>query len=695
MTANAFQAHTATKVKKVITQGKLHRLAHIVERFGMSTSILPRCRRWALLAAASTLSLACLAAPAVPVADEAVVDAQADSEPMAMKGQAGTMSLDAAAATTDLSINTPTGWWFYTGINAAQVGSYLSANGARLTDIEVQSVSAGVPTFTVRMVRNSGAYAATGGWWWYYGLTFADITTKLNANSARLIDLEPYDIGGGQIRYAAVMVSNTGTAQRAWWWYSGVTSAEIAAVLPGRRLIDLDSYGSGTGKRYSAIMIANTGGDAEAWEWWLNQTPASIGAKVSAFSGRIVKLDRQADGTYNFIQVRNTGSESTAWWYWFAFTSPTALLDYANQLAVRPVDVVTYLNGAGQRRWDAVFIDNANASTRRMRGEFAKTFLDASGNPTRGIFAAYLKQVDGSVKVDLNTTRRSETASSFKSLHLLHSMRRVAAGTDTLGSTFTYYEYDPVSGKDACPNPSLETAANQRTNYNFETGLDQMMSISDNRTTRGAVLRYGGFAPLNTTASAAGLTGTTLRHNIGCAYRNLSTGKYEPATRRNDTTAADLARIYEGVWNSTLLSDANSARTEFLESANPGNGVGAALQTIINQEATKLGKSAAVAASFGSLVRTWGKGGSYGTCLPDVNGNCGQKVIVRSGTGLIRLPIKVSGVTQYRTYSFARFISDTPVSDWSAPIVTTYVNAYATAANELYRDEVRAALMTW
>jgi beta-lactamase class A len=243
------------------------------------------------------------------------------------------------------------------------------------------------------------------------------------------------------------------------------------------------------------------------------------------------------------------------------------------------------------------------------------------------------------VKVNLNSARRSETASSFKSLHLLHSMRRVAAGLDTLGSSFVYYEYDPVKGKDACPDPSLETAANDRFNYNFEGGLDQMMSISDNRTTRGVVLRYGGFAPLNATAGATGLTGTTLRHNIGCAYRNLSTGKYEPDTRRNDTTAADLARIYEGVWDSTLLSEVNSARTEFLESANPGNGVSSALQAIINDEAAKLGK-ASIAGSFGSLVRTWGKGGSYGTCLPDANGNCGQKVIIRSGTGLIRLPIK-------------------------------------------------------
>lgn len=651
-------------------------------------ALLGRC---VLAAASAVLSFGSFAQPlAIPVPDDAQPLLGA---PTALPDQPSTLALDTGASTTDLSTNVPTGWWFYTGVSAAQVTSYLTTNSARLTDIEVQSVSAGVPTFTVRMVRNSGAYAVPG-WWWYYGLTAAQVSSYLNANTARIIDLEPYDIGGGNIRFAVVMVSNTGAAARSWWWYYGMTSAQIASLLPGRRLIDLDSYGTGAAKRYTAVMIANSGGDAEAWEWWLNQTPATISAKVSAFSGRVVKLDRQADGTYNFIQVKNTGTEATAWWYWFGFTSPTALLNYANQLSVRPVDIVTYLNGAGQRRWDAAFIDNANASTRRMRNVFGQTFLDGNGNPTRGIFEAYLKQVGGSVKVDLNSRRRAETASALKSLHLLHSMRRIEAGTDTLGSAFTYYEYDAVKGKDACPDPALEVLANRRTNYNFETGLDEMMRISDNRTTRGTVIRYGGFAPFNTTAANTSLTGTTLRHNIGCAYRNLSTGKYEPATRRNDTTAADLARIYEGVWNSTLLTNANSARSEFLESANPGSGVGAALQTIINQEANKLGKGA-VAAQFGSLVRTWGKGGSYGTCLPDANGNCGQKVIVRSGTGLIRLPIKVSGVVQYRTYSFARLISDSPVPNWGDATDTLYTNAYGTAANELYRDEIRAALLSW
>lgn len=617
------------------------------------------------------------------------------------------MALDTTSLTTDHSIDTPTGWWAYTGVTAAQVGSYLDDHGARIASLEVNSVSNGAPVFSVRLVKNSGAYAVSG-WWWYYGLTFAEIQTKLNAHTARLIDLQPYDIGGGQIRFAAVMVSNTGSAARNWGYMAGATSTQIGNYLAssGQRLVDLDTYMENGVKKYTMISVANTGADAKAWQWWLNQTPADVAAKVSAFSGRIVKLDRQADGTYNFIQVKNTGADNAAWWYQYGFASMGALVDYANQVSARPVDIVSYLNGNGVRRYDAAFIDNANASTARMRHEFGKTFLDGNGNPTRGIFSAYLKEVNGSVKVDLNSRRRAEVASSLKSLHLLHAYRRVAAGTDAIDTPFTYYDYRTgtlTERKNACPDPSLETQANLRTDYDFETGLDEMMRISDNRTTRGITLRTGGFPGLNNTAAAAGLTGTTVRHNIGCAYRNLSTGKFEPANRRNDTTAADLARIYEGVWNSTLLSNTNSARTEFLESVNTSTQAGGALQAIIDQEAAKLGKSSAVATAFGNAVQTWSKGGSYGTCLPDANGGCGQRVIVRSGTGLIRLPIKVSGTTQYRTYSFARFISDVPVSCFEdgntaaieCPIDTNYTSAYGAASNELYRDEVRAALATW
>lgn len=604
-------------------------------------------------------------------------------------------ALDPSARTTDHSVNVPTGWWIYNNVTTSQVSSFLSANNARLTQIEVDSYVSGVPRFTVRMIAKTGVYAVPG-WWWYHGLTFAQVGSYLSTNNARLIDLEPYDIGGGVIRYATVMVSNTGTTARGWSYLSGASSAQISTHLSssGHRLVDLDSYYIGAAKYFSIVAVANTGTDAKSWQWWINQTPTNLASKVSAFGGRIVKLDRQRDGTYNFIQVSNTGTNNSAWWYQYGFTSGTALLNYANQLAARPINITSYLNSIGQRRYDAVFIDNANASTRRMRSVFAPTFLDSSGNPTIGIFEAYIKQVGGSVKVDLNSRRRAETASSLKSLHLLHSMRRVAAGTDALWTSFRFYNYSGGAGSNSCPKPAEEIAANQNLTYNFEKGLDEMMRISDNRTTRGTVIRYGGFAPFNTTAAAMGLTGTTLRHNIGCAYYDGATGKYAPTSLRNDTTAADLARIYEGVWNFTLLSNANSARTEFLESANPAVGPGA-LQTIINQEATKLGKSSAIATQFGSLIRWWSKGGSYGTCLPDSAGACGQRVTIRSGTGLVRFPIKVSGVINYRTYAFGHLISDVKVPCWSCSAETTYLNAYSNAAKELHRDEINLALRTW
>lgn len=652
-----------------------------------------------------TLLLAALAAAAGLMA-QGTARAQAAVDGLEMDDQAMVQpeSLDVNATTDDHSTNVPTGWWTYTNVSADQVSTYLSQNNARLTEIEVYSVTSGVPRFSVRMVPNSGAYAVPG-WWWYYGLTYAQVTSYVNANSGRLIEIEPYDIGGGVIRYAVVMVSNTGSAARAWTYLMGVSSAQITDHInnTGHRMIDIDSYTEGGVKKYTAAFVANTGTDAKSWQWWINQTPASIASKVASFKGRIVKLERQSNGTYNFIQVANTGSDASAWWYQYGFASMADLNNYGLQVASRPIDITTYVSN-GIRRYDAVFIDNANASTRRMRDLLGKTFLDSSGNPTKGIFESYLKQVNSSVKVDLNGSRRAETASSLKSLHLLHSMKQVQLGLDTLPSAFTYYEYDMVAGKDACPDPSKEVAANKRTNYNFETGLDEMMRISDNRTTRGTVLRYGGtFTPFNSTATASGLTGTTLRHNIGCAYWNFTTGKYDPTNRRNDTTAADLAHIYEGVWNSTLLTNTNSARSEFLESANPSTGASAALQVIINDEATKQGKSA-IAAQFGSLIKSWGKGGSYGTCLPDANGACGQKVIIRSGTGIIELPVKGrTGAITYRDFVFGRLISDTPVPCWedyntpgtNCQADVDFTNAYSNGANELYRDEIREALKTW
>ena len=40
------------------------------------------------------------------------------------------------------------------------------------------------------MVKNTGA--AAKGWWYYYDVTSTTLAQKLNANNARLIDVESY-----------------------------------------------------------------------------------------------------------------------------------------------------------------------------------------------------------------------------------------------------------------------------------------------------------------------------------------------------------------------------------------------------------------------------------------------------------------------------------------------------------------------
>ena len=136
-------------------------------------------------------------------------------------GSSAHAALDTTARTDDHSINTPTDWWTYANQTPQQVSERLAEHGARLVGLEVTAVTnAGEPRFQVRMVANSGAYAVPG-WGWYYDQTPAQITALLNANSGRLIELARYNRGGGQIRYALVMVSNSGTMARGWSYLMG------------------------------------------------------------------------------------------------------------------------------------------------------------------------------------------------------------------------------------------------------------------------------------------------------------------------------------------------------------------------------------------------------------------------------------------------------------------------------------------
>src|SRR5262249_25902079 len=170
----------------------------------------------------------------------------------------------------DRQMAAPTSWWTYSGVTATQVGNLLSANKARLTDIGVDDPA--IPSFTVVMVKNSGSYAS--GWWWYYGQTAAQVGSLLSANNARLISAQAYNTTSG-IRFAVVMVPNTGANAKRWWWYYGASASFIASQLSvnGARLINLTPYPGGG---YLAIMVDNTGSNATSWWWYHNVSTSSI-----------------------------------------------------------------------------------------------------------------------------------------------------------------------------------------------------------------------------------------------------------------------------------------------------------------------------------------------------------------------------------------------------------------------------------
>jgi hypothetical protein len=590
-------------------------------------------------------------------------------------------SADPNALTTDKSVSVPTAWWTYRNVEPDFISDRLKAHGARITNIEPDN-STGT-RFSVVMVRNAGSYQVPG-WWWYYGLTYEQVKSKISGTGGRLIDIEPYVVDG-RVRYAIVLVSNTGAAARAWWWLTGVTTTAISDLLkagspsiedPAKRLIDIESYTVGGVKRYSAIMIANTGADAKAWQWWYGQTPASVAQKVSAFGGRIINLERQEDGTYNFIQVRNSGNDGHAWRYYYGLSASLTPLQVAMQYNMRLIDIESYVVN-GQTRYDVVMIDNVDRETRRLTELMAGAFTGSNGLPTAD-FGFYLKRVGGGTVTGLQTSLTWEPASAIKAVHNL----AVLQSGESLGSNFVYYNYpnspSNPNTKDACPITGDETAANQLTST-LDFGKDVMMSNSDNRTTRGIVLRYG-LPAIQDTAEGAGMDNTTIQqHSIGCGW---------DGGLRNDTTLVDLGRLYEGVEDGTLLADPQ--RTEFFQPMN--NGVNATLSAIVTAEANAVGKGG-IADDFVDEMRNHFKGGSY--TIPCGEAPCTSGwMYIRTIAGRMALPVwNRDGTLGERTYVYGSFVDDQVQCNGCS--TAAWDNARATINAELFRAEIRSALQTW
>ncbi|MCH7698221.1 MAG: serine hydrolase [Chloroflexi bacterium] len=562
-----------------------------------------------------------------------------------------------AGATTQVrSQSDPTAWWWYYGQTPAQVTDLIDDNSARIVDIEVQDVSP--LRFAVAMVRNEGAYAS--GWWWYYGLTAQQVSDNLSDNSARLIDLEPYQTGAG-LRFAALMVPNTGDQGKAWWWYFGVDPAFIADALSDNnaRLVDFDTYLAGAQKVYTAVMISNTGDDAKGWWWYFGVDTTFIANALSDNNARLIDIDVQsaAEGTFNVVME----ACPCPFWWWYYGVTEAQVNKFAAEDGARIVDVETYLVG-GQRRFAVLLINNSNALTSRV-GNLLRTGTD-------GAVGLYLKQVGGPVLAALQERRIFEPASTIKALILLHAMQQVQAGNAALTDQIVAY-----------PDTSCPNGAPLGTTQTLQSALAGMMQVSNNSQTRAAADTFG-FASINGTAQASGMTDTQINQTlIGCGTPPF-----------NDLTLVDIGLLYEGVADGTLLNTTNrdvffslmAGQKMFQAQGFDFVGIWEDIRTIVAEEAPAL-LNAAQRQAFLDQMGENAKAGGYTTCPR--TGPC-SLVEYRSAGGWARIPFCQNSTVVPREYVFGFFIDE----------ATNQSNANSTfgaVRAELLREQIRSALSGW
>lgn len=585
----------------------------------------------------------------------------------------------------DRTSTTPTAWGWHTSVAPSTISSFVG-QGNRIIDLEPTS---GAPTFSAAYVKNSGTYGRT--WWWYYNLTAAQVSAKISEHSARIIDLEQYDTSSGA-RFAVVLVRNADPANKAWGYHFNVTPTTIGQYVSsnGMRIIDIDRVSAG---RYNVVYIKNAGVDAKAWWYYYNRTFSQVASLLQTNQARPIDLERNPDGTFDVV-MQKRGSES---WWWLVGATQTQVSDLAAQTGARIYKIKSFVSG-GVRYYDALFLDNTDAETRRIRNAVSSSAV--------GQWGFYAKRVGGAELVGLNHNTRFEPASMIKILHAVHMMRDVQLNSPTINSGVSWYAhpdyparhpgdtgYTRTSGtsdKDVCAYSSTGTLLTSKGYIDpMGTIIQQMLVYSDNRTTDAVVRRYG-FTALNQTRTLAGMTSSDLNHRIGCPEA-ASPQPFE----NNWLTLADAGRIYERVQTGALLDATH--RKMLYDRMWGWSSPSGDLRTMILQEAANAGLTTTEQSQFVNGISRKAKGGGYGFCR---NSSCTQLRSISTDGGIIWVPVKVNGSVVSRAYVHGRFMDthDTyncTSSDYKnvcQPKLTDFVRKIDL---EVVRTIVRDALKTW
>ncbi len=234
-----------------------------------------------------------------------------------------------------------TGWWWFDNASEAQIVERLD-QGFRLVDIEV--VQANPIRFAAVLVQNTGPYAKT--WWWYFDRTEAEVRDLATQNNARLIRVQPYESGAG-LRFATIMVRETGQDNTTWTWLDATSIEDIRDRVYNRnaRIIDIEPYEIRGVPLYSALLDnALTGGPNAV----LTHSQASgIGAWIADNPGyKLVDLERRPSGGWVAIAARDPG---LSYWWWYLGLRAEDILHLTGRHFARVVDIEARQTSAGLR----------------------------------------------------------------------------------------------------------------------------------------------------------------------------------------------------------------------------------------------------------------------------------------------------------------------------------------------------------
>jgi hypothetical protein len=225
-------------------------------------------------------------------------------------------------------------WWKY-NVTPAQIDAFLTGNTARIISLQGEQVPP--TTFTVAMIKNTNRFAKTG--WWFNDLTRNQLETKLTDLNARITYLDAY-VFNGITYFAAVLLSNAGAEMKAWWWYDGKTQVQIDALVQqnNARLISLHGYMTGEGMRYAVVMISNTGADAKTSWYYCGITGAQAKVYLDQNKGILINFE-PADNTgttFNMIMDYNLTRE---YWWWYSGSTAAQLNAHLPELGAWVLDV--------------------------------------------------------------------------------------------------------------------------------------------------------------------------------------------------------------------------------------------------------------------------------------------------------------------------------------------------------------------